>query len=98
LFFQVENPLTDLVVHRRTDYVEHIGNKKWFILSVDGKEMIYGHSVEQDGKAFYTDDDVHVLLLENFIWHDALVIRLVQESKENLQPWISAEREKFFKM
>jgi sugar-specific transcriptional regulator TrmB len=98
IVFQVENPLKDLVVHRKTDYVEQIGNKKWFIISVDGKEMIYGHPVEQNGNAFYTDDDVHVSLLENYIWHDVLVNRLVQESKENLQPWISAERENFFKM
>jgi hypothetical protein len=73
IVFQIENPLKDLVVHWKTDYVEQIGNRKWFIISVDGKEMIYGHLVEQDGNAFYTDDDVHVSLLENYIWHDVLV-------------------------
>ncbi|MGG2065491.1 MULTISPECIES: TrmB family transcriptional regulator [unclassified Bacillus (in: firmicutes)] len=97
IVFQVENPLPGLVLHRKTDYVDNIGEKKWFIISIDGKEMIYGHPVEQNGNAFYTDDPVHVSLLENYIWHDVLVNRLMQEYKANLQPWISTEREKFFK-
>ncbi|WP_242220520.1 TrmB family transcriptional regulator [Bacillus cereus group sp. BfR-BA-01380] len=96
IVFQVENPLPNLVIHRKTDYVDNIGEKKWFIISIDGKEMIYGHPVEQNGNTFYTDDSVHVSLLENYIWHDVLVNRFMQESKENLQPWISTEREKFF--
>ncbi|ENQ3076868.1 TrmB family transcriptional regulator [Bacillus sp. WLY-B-L8] len=96
IVFQVKNPLPNLVIHRKTDYVDNIGEKKWFIISIDGKEMIYGHPVEQNGNTFYTDDSVHVSLLENYIWHDVLVNRLMQESKDNLQPWISVEREKFF--
>ncbi|HDX9591348.1 TPA: TrmB family transcriptional regulator [Bacillus pseudomycoides] len=96
IVFQVENPLPNLVIHRKTDYVDNIGEKKWFIISIDGKEMIYGHPVEQNGNTFYTDDSVHVSLLENYIWHDVLVNRLMQESKDNLQPWISVERDKFF--
>lgn len=97
IVFQVENPLQNLVIHRKTDYIDNIGEKKWFIISIDGKEMIYGHPVEQNGNTFYTDDLVHVSLLENYIWHDVLVNRLMQESKDKLQPWISAEREKFFR-
>ncbi|MFD0769920.1 TrmB family transcriptional regulator [Bacillus sp. CGMCC 1.60114] len=98
IVFGVKNPLPELVVHRKTDYVDNIGKKKWFIISIDGREMVYGHPVEQNGNAFYTDDAVHVSLLENYIWHDVLVNRLLQESKDDLQPWISREREKFFKI
>ncbi|MBM7643933.1 sugar-specific transcriptional regulator TrmB [Scopulibacillus daqui] len=98
IVFQVENPLPDLVVHRQTDYIDNIGENKWFIISIDGREMIYGHPVERNGNAFYTDDVVHVSLLENYIWHDVLVNRLVEQSRENLQNWISSERKKFFKL
>lgn len=96
IVFQVEQPLKNLIVHRETDYVRDIGDHKWFILSVDGKEMVYGHSIEQKGQAFYTDDSVHVYLLENYIWHDILVNRLVQESDKELDSWIPLERKKFF--
>lgn len=96
IVFGVKDPLPQLVVHRQTDYIDNIGEKKWFIISIDGKEMIYGHPTEQNGHAFYTDDAVHISLLENYVWHDVLVNQLVEETEEDLQPWISAERKKFF--
>jgi HTH-type transcriptional regulator, sugar sensing transcriptional regulator len=96
IVFQVEHPLENLMVHRETDYIRDIGKHKWFILSIDGKEMVYGHSIEQKTQAFYTDDPVHVYLLENYIWHDILVNRLVQESDKELDSWIPSERIKFF--
>ncbi|MGP7816427.1 TrmB family transcriptional regulator [Niallia sp. 01092] len=96
IVFQVENPLPELNVHRQTSYVDNIGKNKWFILSIDGKEMIYGPSVEERATAFLTDDPIHIYLLENYIWHDILVNRLVKESKGNHDKWISKEREDFF--
>ncbi|MDM5188208.1 helix-turn-helix domain-containing protein [Bacillus sp. DX4.1] len=98
IVFQVEEPLPELEVHRQTSYVDNIGNHKWFILSIDGKEMVYGHSIEQKGNAFYTDDPVHVYLLENYIWHDILVNRLVKDNEQNIDSWIAPERDKFFKI
>lgn len=92
MVFQIADPLPGLEVHRQTDYVQNIGDHKWFILSIDGKEMVYGHSLEQKDTAFYTDDPVHIYLLENYIWHDILVNRLAKDSDS----WIASEREKFF--
>ncbi|WP_046180227.1 TrmB family transcriptional regulator [Domibacillus tundrae] len=94
IVFQVINPITGLDLHRQTSFVEQIGHKKWFILSVDGSEMLYGPSVEQRDNAFYTDDPVHIYLLENYVWHDILVNRLVKEKE--MENWISAERDAFF--
>lgn len=96
IVFEVDDPLQGLEIHRKTSYVNNIGGHKWFILSIDGKEMVYGHSIEQKGNAFYTDDPVHIYLLENYIWHDILVNRLVRDSDQNMDSWIAPEREKFF--
>ncbi|WP_369903368.1 TrmB family transcriptional regulator [Bacillus manliponensis] len=96
IVFGVENPFPQFVIHRQTDYIDNIGEKKWFIISIDGKEMIYGHPANQGGYAFYTDDAVHISLLENYVWHDVLVNKLVDGNQQHLQPWISAERKKFF--
>lgn len=96
IVFQVENPLSGLDIHRKTSYVDNIGENRWFILSIDGREMIYGPSIEERETAFYTDDPVHIYLLENYIWHDILVNRLVKRGKEDTDNWISKEREKYF--
>ncbi|MCP3742008.1 TrmB family transcriptional regulator [Rossellomorea sp. BNER] len=96
IVFQVENPLSGLDIHRKTSYVDTIGENKWFILSIDGREMIYGPSIEERETAFYTDDPVHIYLLENYIWHDILVNRLVKKGKEDTENWIAKEREEFF--
>ncbi|EMA6343173.1 TrmB family transcriptional regulator [Bacillus cytotoxicus] len=98
IVFQVEKPLRGLEMHRKTSYVENIGEHKWFIISIDGKEMVYGHSIEKRGHAFYTDDPVHVYLLENYIWHDILVNRLVREADQNIDSWIAPERDRFFSL
>lgn len=62
--------------------MENIGENKWFILSIDGKETIYGPSPETRETAFYTDDPIHINFLENYIWHDILVNRLVKRMKK----------------
>ena len=36
---------------------------------------------EERNIAFYTDDPVHIYLLEDYVWHDVLVNRLVRRSK-----------------
>ncbi|WP_046176050.1 TrmB family transcriptional regulator [Domibacillus indicus] len=95
IVFQVNNPVAGLDQHRQTSFVEGIGQNKWFILSIDSREMLYGPSVEQRDTAFYTDNPVHIYLLENYVWHDILVNRLVTEKE--MEKWISAERDEFFK-
>lgn len=94
--FEISQPLEGLYKHRVNEYMSTLRSEKWFILSVDSRELIYGHSGESDGSAFYTDDAVHVYLLEDYIWHDVLVNRLVEEQGEQLDKWILPEMERFF--
>ncbi|KQL39325.1 transcriptional regulator [Bacillus sp. FJAT-25509] len=92
----VENPIGNLESHRITPFTETKSTDHWFILSIDSKEMIYGPSIEERSVAFYTNDPVHIYLLEDYIWHDVLVNRLVRRSQDNLEKWITTERKAFF--
>lgn len=92
----VQNPIKHIEKHRITQF-ENPSAEHWFILSIDSKEMIYGPSTEERTVAFYTDDSVHIFLLEDYIWHDVLVNRLVKHSQDhNLEDWITKERKSFF--
>lgn len=91
----VQNPNKHLETHRITPF-ENPSTEHWFILSIDSKEMIYGPSFEERTVAFYTDDSVHIFLLEDYIWHDVLVNRLVKHSQDDLEDWITKERRSFF--
>jgi HTH-type transcriptional regulator, sugar sensing transcriptional regulator len=92
----VKHPLATLDQHRTTHFTEMATTAHWFILSIDGKEMVYGPSPSDRELAFYTDDPVHIYLLEDYIWHDVLVNRLVRKSTADLGDWITAERQVFF--
>ncbi|MES9682398.1 TrmB family transcriptional regulator [Bacillus sp. AFS001701] len=92
----VENPIGNLESHRITPFTETKSTDHWFILSIDSKEMIYGPSIEERSVAFYTNDPVHIYLLEDYIWHDVLVNRLVRRSQDALEQWITSERRAFF--
>lgn len=92
----VEDPVAHVDVHRITPFTETPSSEHWFILSIDAKEMIYGPSFKERSIAFYTDDPVHIYLLEDYVWHDVLVNRLVRRSQDNLEQWITAERRAFF--
>lgn len=92
----VENPVGCVDVHRITPFTETPSSEHWFILSVDAKEMIYGPSFKERSIAFYTDDPVHIYLLEDYVWHDVLVNRLVRRSQDHLEQWITVERRTFF--
>lgn len=81
--FQVDTPISTLDKHRINKVHNSIDKKKWFILSVDSKELLYGHSSELNSNAFYTDDPTHIYLLEDYIFHDVLVNRVLE--KENKQ-------------
>lgn len=95
--FGVAHPLPELEPHRFNEYMNMQTPERWFVLSVDGKELMYGHSAERGGNAYYTDDPVHIFLLEDYIWHDVLVNRLVAKGGSGkLDDWILPERERFF--
>lgn len=97
ILFDVDHPMPGLYKHRTNEYINKQTEERWFVLSVDGKELLYGHSAERKGSAYYTDDPVHIFLLEDYIWHDILVNRLVEAgSQDQLDQWILPEMEKFF--
>lgn len=83
--FEVEQPLNSLDKHRLDKINNSPTKMKWFILSVDNKELLYGNAAEHDCNAFYTTDPVHIYLMEDYIFHDILINRLIQrENKEDL--------------
>lgn len=90
------HPIKNLEAHRITAYTETLSTEHWFILSIDSKEMIYGPSLEERNITFYTDDPVHIYLLEDYVWHDVLVSRLARRSQDDLEHWITTERRSFF--
>ena len=92
----VNHPAKGVDLHRITHFTEAPTSTTWFVLSIDEKEMIYGSSLDERELAFYTDDPVHIYLLEDYVWHDVLVNRLVRRSEDDLEQWVSAERKKFF--
>ncbi|MGD8192588.1 TrmB family transcriptional regulator [Brevibacillus ginsengisoli] len=95
--FQVDHPMSGLHQHRMNDYMRSLNQENWFILSIDSKELLYGHSIVRDGNAFYTDDPVHLYLLEDYIWHDVLVNQLVAKGEQEiLDQWIIPEMNAFF--
>ncbi len=97
IVFGVDSPIGDLYPHRMNTYMSSITDERWFILSVDNKELLYGHSAEKNGNAFYTDDPVHLYLLEDYIWHDVLVNQIAEKgNQEQLDNWILPELDRFF--
>lgn len=97
IVFDVDKPLEGLLCHRKNDYMNSLSTNKWFILSVDSSKLLYGHAAEKNERAFFTDDSVHLFLLEDYIWHDVLVNRLVEKAgQERLDEWILPEMERFF--
>lgn len=77
--FEVECPLETLDKHRLKKINNLSNKKKWFILSVDSTELLYGNAAEENSNAFYTTDPVHIYLLEDYIFHDILVNRIIEK-------------------
>ncbi|MFJ8090276.1 TrmB family transcriptional regulator [Lysinibacillus sp. NPDC095746] len=92
----VDENVSPLDQHRTTQYTRKTSTPHWFILSVDGQEMIYGHSPAKHETAFITNDPVHIYLLEDYIWHDVLINRLLKRDDTELEEWITKERKAFF--
>lgn len=83
--FEVDNPINFLDKHRKSKIHNTIEKKPWFILSVDGKKLLYGHSSEFNGNAFYTEDPTHIYLLEDYIFHDIVINRLTKKEDNEHQ-------------
>lgn len=54
----------------------------WFILSADGRKLLYGYSVEIDKDAFYTEDSSHIYLMEDYILHDMVINRFMKDKQD----------------
>ena len=83
--FEVQNPISTLDKHRINKLHNTIEKKPWFILSIDGKRLLYGHSSELNGNAFYTDDPTHIYLLQDYIVHDIVINRLIKKEDNEHQ-------------
>lgn len=78
----IENPIEGIEKHsnNKTHYMpEHM---HWFILSIDGKKLLYGYSVEIDKDAFYTEDVSHIYLMEDYILHDMVINRFIKDKAD----------------
>ena len=92
----VDKPLATLDQHRTTHFTKAKTTAHWFIIAIDGNEMIYGPSPSHKDLAFFTDDTFHISFLEDYIWHDVLVNRLVKRNNDYLDDWITKQRRSFF--
>lgn len=92
-----ENVVPTVDEHRITNYTETTANPHWFIMTIDHEQAIYGSPVTERLSAFLTDDPMHIYILEDYIWHDVLVNRLVKKTVDDtLDDWVKEERKKFF--
>ncbi len=96
LTIQAEHTIESIDHHRSTTYTKTAMNPHWFIISIDHEECLYGSPVSERSSAFLTDDPMHVYILEDYIWHDVLVNRLVNRMDEETDSWIKEERRAFF--
>lgn len=92
----VENVIPSVDIHRITYFTERPTSSRWFIVSVDSEKLIYGPSLEEQSTAFFTNDPVHIRLLEDYVWHDVLVNRLINRSESQIEDWVKEQRAAFF--
>lgn len=78
---EIENPMEGIEKHCKNKIHNTIENTPWFVLSIDSKKLLYGHSAEADRDAFYTEDTTHIYLLEEYMLHDILINRLIDDDK-----------------
>ena len=78
----LKNPIAGIEMHHGGKYHDMSENLHWFIISADGKKLLYGYSAETGRDAFYTEDTSHIYLLEDYMIHDMVVNRFVSD-KEN---------------
>lgn len=77
--YDIENPIEGIEKHFNSKIHHMQENMHWFILSIDSKKLLYGYSVEADKDAFYTEDASHIYLMEDYILHDMVVNRLIED-------------------
>ncbi len=78
----IQKPIADIEMHHGGKYHDMPEKIHWFIISADGKKLLYGYSAETGKDAFYTEDASHIYLLEDYMIHDMVVNQFVSD-KEN---------------
>lgn len=76
---EIEDPMEEIEQHVCNKIHNTAQKTPWFILCIDSKKMLYGHSVEVNKDAFYTEDATHIYLMEDYILHDIVINRLIME-------------------
>lgn len=76
---EIEDPIEGIEQHVRNKIHNPVEKTPWFVLSVDSKKLLYGHSPEVNKDAFYTEDATHIYLMEDYILHDMVINRLITE-------------------
>lgn len=79
--YNVQDPIEGIEIHHSGKYHDMTENLHWFIISVDGRKLLYGYSAETDRDSFYTEDVSHIYLLEDYIMHDMVINRFISEYK-----------------
>ena len=85
----LENAIPEIELHNCELIHENMSKSPWFILSVDSQRMIYGYSADLNREAFYTEDQAHIYLLEDYIKHDILVNQFMARNKNNNEELIT---------
>ncbi|MDE7185166.1 MAG: TrmB family transcriptional regulator, partial [Lachnospiraceae bacterium] len=78
----VKNPMEGMEKHFNSKIHNMPEHMHWFILSADGKKLLYGYSAEIDKDAFYTEDASHIYLMEDYILHDMIINRLIKDKED----------------
>ena len=88
----INDPMEGVEKHFNSKIHNMPENMHWFILSADGRKLLYGYSADTDRDAFYTEDASHIYLMEDYILHDMVVNRFI-EDKEDKEKMVSVMQE-----
>jgi len=78
----IDNPMEGIEKHFGGKTHNMPENMHWFVLSADGKKLLYGYSVEIEKDAFYTEDTSHIYLMEDYILHDMVMNHFIESEED----------------
>lgn len=77
----IQNPIDGIEIHHSGKFHDMPEKLHWFIISADGRKLLYGYSAETGRDSFYTEDVSHIYLLEDYIMHDMVINRFISDNK-----------------
>ncbi len=78
----IDNPMEGIEKHFGGKTHNMPEDMHGFVLSADGKKLLYGYSVEIEKDAFYTEDTSHIYLMEDYILHDMVVNHFIESEED----------------